>query len=125
MHFLWTTGFSVSNYERIEPYAKEALKKYGFESAMLSFIELIKYHCITKETCDKFHGISNDEGENKTREEKRKGQLIWATITKESVGDNIETFIKRIKNGELTKATITEYGEQTEHVHLLCLLDKK
>ena len=39
--------------------------RYGFESAMLSFIEMLKIKCINKETCDILYGISSDEKENK------------------------------------------------------------
>ena len=41
-----------------------------------------------------------------------------------SVGEDLETFIGRIKNGEINKDTIPEYGEHTV-TFLLCLLDKE
>ena len=118
LHFLWTRGFSVQNYRQIVPFTEQTMKIYGFESATLSFIEMIKYDCVTKEKYDIMHGISSDENEAKEKEKRKK-------LRSETVGDDLEKFIKKIKNGELTKATITEYGEESELVHLLCLLNKE
>ena len=41
-----------------------------------------------------------------------------------SVGEDLETFIERIKNGEINKDTIPERGER-KGSFLLCLLDKE
>ena len=41
-----------------------------------------------------------------------------------SVGEDLETFIERIKNGEINKDTIPEDGEII-YPFLLCLLDKE
>ena len=41
-----------------------------------------------------------------------------------SVGEDLETFIERIKNGEINKDTIPEDGED-KNLFLLCLLDEK
>ena len=41
-----------------------------------------------------------------------------------SVGEDLETFIERIKNGEINKDTIPEDGEE-KYSFLLCLLDKE
>ena len=41
-----------------------------------------------------------------------------------SVGEDLETFIHRIKNGEINKDTIPERGE-VKDLFLLCLLDKE
>ena len=41
-----------------------------------------------------------------------------------SVGEDLETFIERIKNGEINKDTIPERGENKD-LFLLCLLDKE
>ena len=41
-----------------------------------------------------------------------------------SVGEDLETFIGRIKNGEINKDTIPENGEEKK-LFLLCLLDKE
>ena len=41
-----------------------------------------------------------------------------------SVGEDLETFIGRIKNGEINKDTIPEDGEY-KNLFLLCLLDKE
>ena len=41
-----------------------------------------------------------------------------------SVGEDLDTFIERIKNGEINKDTISDYGEYSS-TFLLCLLDKE
>ena len=41
-----------------------------------------------------------------------------------SVGEDLETFIERIKNGEINKGTIPEDGEE-KYLFLLCLLDNE
>ena len=41
-----------------------------------------------------------------------------------SVGEDLETFIKRIKNGGITKETLPG-GKEEKELHLLCLLDKE
>ena len=41
-----------------------------------------------------------------------------------SVGEDLETFIERIKNGEINKDTIPEDGDR-KYLFLLCLLDKE
>ena len=41
-----------------------------------------------------------------------------------SVGEDLETFIGRLKNGEINKDTISERGELKD-LFLLCLLDKE
>ena len=41
-----------------------------------------------------------------------------------SIGEDLETFIERIKNGEINKDTIPEDGERKD-LFLLCLLDQE
>ena len=41
-----------------------------------------------------------------------------------SIGEDLETFIERIKNGEINKDTIPEHGDY-KGSFLLCLLDKE
>ena len=67
-----------------------------------------KRHCITKE---KFEEMYKTEEESETRMDL-------------SVGEDLETFIERIKNGEINKDTIPEDGEEKD-LFLLCLLDKE
>ena len=67
-----------------------------------------KDECITKE---KFEEMYKTEEESETRMDL-------------SVGEDLETFIERIKNGKINKDTIPEYGE-FKGLFLLCLLDKE
>ena len=67
-----------------------------------------KQNCITKEKFDKMY---------KTKEESEERMDL-------SVGEDLETFIERIKNGEINKDTIPEDGEW-EWTFLLCLLDEE
>jgi len=67
-----------------------------------------KYQCITKET---FEEMYKTEEESETRIDL-------------SVGEDLETFIERIKNEEINKDTIPEDGEYKKPF-LLCLLDKE
>ena len=87
---------------------KKALKEFGCTSAILSEVYMLKEKCITKE---KFEEMYKTKEESETRMDL-------------SVGEDLETFIGRIKNGEINKDTIPEDGEGKESF-LLCLLDKE
>ena len=87
---------------------KKALKKFGCTSAILSRIRMDKYNCITKEKYEEIY---------KTNEESEKRMDL-------SVGEDLETFTERIKNGEINKDTIPENGECSE-TFSICLLDKE
>ena len=67
-----------------------------------------KEKCITKE---KFEEMYKTDEESETRMDL-------------SVGEDLETFIERIKNGEINKDTITVRGDR-KRSFLLCLLDKE
>ena len=79
---------------------KKALKKFNCKSAILTDICMTKRNCITKEKYEEMY---------KTNEESEKRMDL-------SVGEDLETFIERIKNGKI--------GEHKE-TFLLCLLDKE
>ena len=91
---------------------KKALKKFGCTSAILSTIVMYKEHCITKERYDELY---------KASEESERMDL--------SVGEDLETFLGRIKNGKINKETIRKFGDRRPHflsrMFLLCLLDKE
>ena len=101
--------FILNGYDE---YAKKgipkALKEFGCTSAILSQVFMSKDHCITKE---KFEEMYKTEEESETRMDL-------------SVGEDLETFIERIKNEKINKDTIPE-DEETKHLFLLCLLDKE
>ena len=93
---------------------QRALQKFGFASAILSLIGMSKYHCITKEKYEELY---------KTNEDSEKRMVL-------SVGEDLETFIEKIKNGEINKYTILDKTGNTSltgdvsDTFLLCLLDK-
>ena len=96
---------------------KKALTKFGCTSAILSTITMYKEHCITKERYDELY---------KASEESERMDL--------SLGEDLETFVGRIKNGEINKDTIRKFGDRRPHNEmfistrrkfLLCLLDKE
>ena len=87
---------------------KKALKKFGFTSAILSMVFMGKERCITKE---KFEELYKTKEESETRMDL-------------SVGEDLETFVERIKNGEINKYTIPEDGDYKKSFSI-CLLDKK
>ena len=72
-----------------------------------------KEHSITKEEFDIAYDIRNGEQEHKVDEEGERNDV--------SVGEDLETFFSRIKNGEVSKETILD----TKESFLLCLLDKQ
>ena len=86
---------------------KKAFKKFRCTSAILSQIFMQKLNCITKERYQEMY---------KTNEE-------IDTRIDLSVGEDLETFIGRIKNGEINKDRIPGDGELKD-TFLLCLLDK-
>ena len=98
---------------------KQAIKKFGYKSAMVTEVWMIKENCITKEQFDIEYGITNEEGEIKTDNLEERDDL--------SVGEDLETYIRRIKNGEITKETIPggERDGERKRSHLFCLLDKE
>lgn len=135
---------------------KQAMKRFGYKSAMFSMIWMYKEHCITKENFDIEYGITKTEeekfeesydysegddllcllDEDDRRKLDRLVELKHIKLTKSlidqeifieyndySVGEDLEKFIRRIKNEEITTQTIPEDGE-FNNSHLLCLLDK-
>ena len=70
---------------------KKALLKFDCSSAMLSKIIMFKIHCITKEKYEEMY---------KTNEESDERMNL-------SVGEDLESFIERIKTGKI-KVTIPD-----------------
>ena len=95
---------------------KQALQRFDCNTAMFSMIWMKKLYCITKEQCDLLYGVKDVED----KEENDKKEII----DDNSVGDDLETFIRRIQNGKITKESISLDGEE-KWTFLLCLLDKK
>ena len=104
LHFIVTEFVDYYALEGIE----KALKEFGCTPAILSMVDMHKEVCITKE---KFEEMYKTEEESETRMDL-------------SVGEDLETLIERIKNGEINKDTIPEDGEE-KYSFLLCLLDKE
>ena len=86
---------------------KRALKNFGYTSAILSFINMSKHNCITKEKFDELYK-TNEESEERT-------DL--------SVGEDLETFIGNIKTDKINRNWFPT-GEDHQKTFLLCLLDK-
>ena len=112
LHMIWA-GFRWSLDEILKK-IKRVMKSYGYKSAMFSRIYMTRANCITKEQFDIEYGITNDGEANTTATEERDDL---------SLGEDLETLIRRIKNGEITKEK-NPYGGMTIQTHLLCLLDK-
>ena len=93
LHFIIPAPFSINEAKKG---IKKALKKFGCTSAILSRIYMYKENCITKEKYEEMY---------KTDEESEKRMDL-------SVGEDLETFIGRIKNGEINKDTIPEGGDR-------------
>ena len=108
LHFI-LPSYNYSRHD-VKKGIKKALKKFGCTSAILSKIHMCKHNCITKEKYEEMY---------KTDEESEKRMDL-------SVGEDLETFIGRIKNGEINKDTIPEHGAgDWNKTFLLCLLDKE
>ena len=105
MHFIVTDYFPANEGKRG---IQKALKNFGCTSAILSTVGMRKENCITKEKFDEMY---------KTKEESEERMDL-------SVGEDLETFIERIKNGKINKDTIPEDGEK-KRTFLLCLLDEE
>ena len=73
---------------------KRVLKRFGCKSAMLSMIAMWKNNCITKEELDIEYGITDGEEERNIANQEERYDL--------SVGDDLETLIKRIKNAKVS-----------------------
>ena len=111
LHLIVTDRFNENEISYLLAFTsgfRKALKKFGFTSAILSLIEMSKDYCITKE---KYEEMYKTDEESETRMDL-------------SVGEDLETFIVRIKNGEINKDTILEDGDYKKSF-LLCLLDKE
>ena len=105
MHFI-VPAYAYAN--KAKRGIQKALKNFGGTSAILSEIYMDKENCITKEKFDEMY---------KTGEESEQRMDL-------SVEEDLETFIERIKNGEINKDTILEVGEY-KGTFLLCLLDEE
>ena len=105
MHFIVPDHID-SNYAKKG--IKQALKKFGCTSAILSKIYMRKENCVTKEKCEEMYQTN--------RENDKRMDL--------SVGEELETFIDKIKDGKINKDTIPKDGEYKK-CFLLCLLDEE
>ena len=86
------------------------MQKYGYELAILSIVSMERESVKTKEEFDIEYGIKKDE----------KVEMLDREDI--SVGEDLETFTRRIKNCQINEATIPDNGDRND-VRLLCLLD--
>jgi len=115
LHVIWVCFWWGMSFEEILKKIKRVMKSYGYQSAMVSMIFMTKENCITKEQFDIEYRITND-GEADTTATEERDDL--------SLGEDLETLIRRIRNGEITKEK-NPYGGIAIQTHLLCLLDKE
>ena len=99
---------SYLNNSQVRKGLKKALRKFDCGSAILSLIYMSKNNCITKEKYDELYKKMEDN-------DKR---------TDLSVGEDLETFMRKIKNHKMNKDSIPFDGDFKESF-LLCLLDKE
>ena len=92
VHFIW----AGLDYYKIINYFKKEMKQHGLNEAMFTFIRMLKSNCITKETFEKEYQVDKDIDERDDL----------------SIGEDLESFIRRIKLGEINKQTIPKYGER-------------
>ena len=104
---------SYLNNSQVQKGIKKALKKFDCRSALLSLIYMSKNNCITKEKYDAMYNKDNDSAMEDN--DKRKDL---------SVGEDLETLIRKIKNHKMNKDSIPFDGDFKESF-LLCLLDKE
>ena len=86
------------------------MQKYDYELAVLSIVTMWRESVITKEEFDIEYGIKKDE------------EIEMLDREDISVGEDLETFIRRIKNCQVNEKTIPDNGDRNG-VRLLCLLD--
>ena len=93
--------FPTSHERKTAMGLKKTLKKYNLKSTLLTFLDMIKVKCITKEKYEEEYQINEDI-------EKREDF---------SLGDDLETFVANIKQGGLP--------EESSYVRkfLICLLN--
>ena len=106
IHFV--ASYLNNSQESIKKQIKNALKKFGRRSAILSLIYMSKNNCITKEKYDDLYEKIEDNFERRDL----------------SVGEDLETLMRRIKNHKMNKDSIPFDGDFKESF-LLCLLDKE
>ena len=87
---------------------KTAFKKYNLKSTLLTFLDIYKQRCITKEKYEEAYKI------NKKIEER--GDL--------SLGDDLETFVTNMKHGEMTEEALP-FASETFLIRLLNANDRK
>ena len=109
LHFIVPHLFNAS---RLQNGIKKALQKFGClsasDSAILSFIGMCKFNCITKEKYDEMYKTNKEYDER-------------INLT---AGEDLETFIAKIKFGEINKNTIP-YDGDFQQTFLLCLLNEE
>ena len=87
------------------------MKQFGLKEAFISFFTTVKLSCITKEAMEEKFNIK--EGENEDQD-----------VT---IGDDLESFIQRITSGQITKQSLSDFGEkkQTCQLNLLTAEESK
>ena len=87
IHFIGCHNVTSIDEVKADRTIRKALKRFGYTSALLSMIYMFKFGCITKE---KYEEIYKANEEIEEREDL-------------SVGEDLETFIGKIKDGKMNK----------------------
>ena len=112
IHFIVAGDLEIEYHDdklkKMKECIEKVLRKFSRPSAILSLIHMRKLNCITRERYEKMY-LTNEKTEERMNL---------------SVGEDLETFIEKIKNGEVRKSTIPDEGDY-EGTFLLNLLDKE
>ena len=129
LHQIHFIGSSYYDKTEAEKGIRKALKKFGCTSALLSLINMLKNNCITKEKYEEMYKI-NEQSEER-------GDL--------SVGEDLETFLRNIKDGKMNSGMFSynqdspfflasnggmpnnkrRPPEKSRDLFLICLLDRE
>ena len=104
LHFIGTGYFT----HFVKREIKKALDKFGYKSAILSRVFMTKQNCIAKEKYEEMYKVNEDSEERDDL----------------SVGENLETFLRKIKDGKMNTISRILNSLWSRNMFLLCLLDK-
>ena len=108
IHIIAPCFISFEHAREIVMGLKTAFKKYNLKSTLLTFLDIYKQRCITKEKYEEAYKI------NKKIEER--GDL--------SLGDDLETFVTNMKHGKMTEEALP-FASETFLIRLLNANDRK
>ena len=105
IHFIYCDNVTKTVEVKAERAIRKALKRFGYTSALLSKLSMLKYGCITKEKYEEMYKVNEQIEEREDL----------------SVGEDLESFIGDIKDGKMNRETIP-VNEDINYTFLICLL---